>query len=71
MIHQKPLAGGLVVFFYVLFRLTGRLTVFFGNNFTIKPFTDVMRGYFCYDCKKHIEKVIHNTTSSPCQNRPG
>ncbi|WP_311794697.1 hypothetical protein [Enterococcus faecium] len=47
MIHQKPLAGGLVVFFYVLFRLTGRLTVFFGNNFAIKPFTDVMRGYFC------------------------
>ncbi|RXA84794.1 hypothetical protein EQ868_13615 [Enterococcus hirae] len=59
-----------MAFFYVLFRSTDRLTVFFDNS-AIKLFTDVMRVYFCYNCKKHIEKVIHYTTSSPCQNRPG
>ncbi|EGP5496703.1 hypothetical protein CUS80_13845 [Enterococcus faecium] len=55
---RKPLAGWLVVFFYVLFRLTGRLTVFFGN-FTIKLFADVVGCYLFRNCKNKIKKQAH------------
>lgn len=39
--EQKPLASRLVVFFYVLLRLMGRLIVFC-SNLTIKSFADIM-----------------------------
>ncbi|EPI26563.1 hypothetical protein D352_00005 [Enterococcus faecium LA4B-2] len=59
-----------MVLFYVLFRLTGRLAVFFGN-FAIKPFADIMSSYFCRNRNNKIKKMVHIITSSPCQNSRG